>query len=638
MKIKRVRIENFCCLHKVDVAFEDITCFIGPTGVGKSTILRALDWFFNGEKSIGLSDTDVHSAAESPRITVEVEFGDLDEYDREVLGSYAPPGAASVIVWRTWEEGEDKISGKALTYPPFGPVRQQSTAMAMRKEYNELRDSDPTLGLPSAGSKPAVLDAMLAWEREHRDELTETEVEDTHFFGFAGQSKLRELIDFVFISADLRAYEEAEDHRSSALGRILDHAVNRAEANEQLDVIEESAHQARLGVHSTVYGPVLDGLSAALSQEVARFTTGRQVVVSPVVQAPKPARTSFQVSIKDGAAETSVYRQGHGFQRALIISALKLLAERSSPQGGTRTLCLAVEEPELFQHPPQARTFAEVLRGLVASSSGRTQAMYATHSPVFVDPRNYHEIRRLSRDPAEAHPVTRVRQVSEAELCRSLEPRVSEEAIRRQAGIKCAVTLAEGFFARAVILVEGDTDAAVLLGCAERQRISLGAEGVSVISVGSKGNILLCHAILAALDVPTYVVFDGDADMEQRKRESVQHLPEEKRQEKEREFANQARGNAEKNADLLGYFGAPVRPWPETEAASTYAVFRDTLETYLDGDWIAWGTRRGELISSGLGFSRKHAATYREAARTAGTEPPYHLLAMLESVRTMAGR
>ncbi|MET9373902.1 AAA family ATPase [Streptomyces sp. NPDC002992] len=41
MKIKRVRIENFCCLHQVDIAFDEITSFIGPTGVGKSTVLRA---------------------------------------------------------------------------------------------------------------------------------------------------------------------------------------------------------------------------------------------------------------------------------------------------------------------------------------------------------------------------------------------------------------------------------------------------------------------------------------------------------------------------------------------------------------------------------------------------------------------
>ncbi len=101
MKIKRVRIQNFYCLHKVDISFEEITSFIGPTGVGKSTVLRALDWFFNGEKEVGLSTDDLHSAADGDRISVEVEFDSLTAYDRESLGRYAPEGAESVSIWRT---------------------------------------------------------------------------------------------------------------------------------------------------------------------------------------------------------------------------------------------------------------------------------------------------------------------------------------------------------------------------------------------------------------------------------------------------------------------------------------------------------------------------------------------------------
>ncbi|MEV5849698.1 AAA family ATPase [Streptomyces sp. NPDC051985] len=634
-----MRIENFCCLHKVDVSFEEITSFIGPTGVGKSTVLRALDWFFNGEKGVALSDDDIHSAAEDGRISVEVEFDGLTDHDRQTLGRYAPEGAASVSVWRTWQNGEDKITGKALAYAPFEEVRKNEKAMELRRSYDHLRENDPSLGLPSAGTKDKVLDAMLSWELDNRNRLTEAEVEDTHFFGFAGQSRLAQLIDFVFVSADLRAYEEADDQKATALGRILDHAVDRSQANEQLGEIEENAHLARQEVHAKVYGPVLDEVSAALSEEVSKFTTGREVVVTPTVQAPRPARTTFQVSIRDGAAHTSVHRQGHGFQRALIIAALKYLADRRRPADGMRTLCLAIEEPELFQHPPQARTFAKVLRELVAASpQGRTQVMYATHNPVFIDPKGYHQIRRLCRAGGVEHPATEVWQATEEDLCRALDGLVDKKSIRSRTEGTLGGALAEGFFAHAVVLVEGRGDEGVINGCAERSGINLGAEGISVIEVNGKDNIMISDALFSALGVPCYVVFDGDSGMEERKRESVSHLVPHQRQEKEAKFEQQARANRAKNANLLQYLGATPASQPTDDSTGRYTVFEDTLETYLDQHWPTWEERRQELIRVGEGIDGKNAATYLETTRTAGAEPPFLLHALLENVRVLAGR
>ncbi|MEU0701506.1 ATP-dependent endonuclease [Streptomyces bacillaris] len=639
MKIKRVRIENFCCLHKVDVSFEDITSFIGPTGVGKSTVLRALDWFFNGEKGVALSDDDVHSAAEADRISVEVEFDRLTDHDRQTLGRYAPDGTASVSIWRTWRNGEDKITGKALAYGPFEEVRKNEKAMELRRAYDQLKDSDPSLGLPSAGTKERVLDAMRAWELANRDRLTEAEVEDTHFFGFAGQSRLAQLIDFVFVSADLRAYEEADDQKATALGRILDHAVDRSHANRELGEIEENAHLARQEVHSKVYGPVLNEVSVALSAEVDKFTTGREVVVTPTVLAPRPARTTFQVSIRDGAAHTSVHRQGHGFQRALIIAALKYLADRRRPADGMRTLCLAIEEPELFQHPPQARTFAKVLRELVATSpQGRTQVMYATHNPVFIDPKGYHQIRRLCRAVGEEHPVTEVWQATEENLCQALDGLVDKKVIRSRTEGTLGGALAEGFFAHVVVLVEGRGDEGVITGCADRSRVNLGADGISIIEVTGKDNLMISDALFSALGVPCYVVFDGDAGMEERKRKSVRHLVPAQRQQKEQEFERQARANRTKNANLLRYLGATPNPQPADDSTGRYTVFEDTLETHLSQHWPTWEERRQELVRAGEGPDGKNAATYLETTRTVAAEPPYLLHALLENVRYLARR
>ncbi|WP_244792897.1 AAA family ATPase [Streptomyces sp. BJ20] len=620
MKIKRVCIENFCCLRSLDVSFDAITSLIGPTGVGKSTVLRALDWFFNGDKGGVLGEEDVHSAAEGKRIRVEVEFDGLTAFDRAALGYYAPDGVDSVRIWRTWEDGDDRITGKALAYPPFDEIRRLEGKREKHNAYKALRASDPGLDLPAAKGSDDAEAAMRVWESQNRDRLAETDVEGTQFFGFAGQGLLAKLIDFVFISADLRAYEEADDGKATAVGRILEHAVDRSEADARFTAIEDDAQTAREKVHKEVYGPVLKKLSGSLSDEVAKFSTGRHIVVKPVAQIPKPAKTTFAVSIKDGAAMTLVRRQGHGFQRALIIAALKYLAETRRPEDGTRSLCLAIEEPELFQHPAQTRVFAQVLRGLVASAVDRTQVMYATHSPVFIDPRNYEQIRRLARVGSGEHPDVRVRQLSELDLVQSLNGRVSEKSIRRHATTRYVKDLAEGLFVAAAVLVEGEADEAVILGFAEQQGLSLGANGISVINVEGKDNLILAHAILSGFGVRCYVVFDGDTGPKALagKAETV-------------------RVAGEKNINILGYLGASVNARPATACEATHTVFEDDLEAYLAEHWPAWTERRKELAKQGDGYVAdcKHAPTYAEAARTAGGEPKL-LYALLENVMALA--
>ncbi|MGV4891365.1 ATP-dependent nuclease [Streptomyces viridosporus] len=460
---------------------------------------------------------------------------------------------------------------------------------------------------------------MRSWETAHRDQLTEAEVEGTRFFGFAGQGLLGRLIDFVFISADLRTYEETDDNKVSVVGRILEHAVDRSEAEAQFTAIDEDAQAARDKVHEEIYGPVLARLSGALSEEVGRFTTGRDVIVTPTAQVPKRTRTAFAVSIRDGAALTPVRRQGHGFQRALIIAALRYLSECRRPESGTRSLCLAIEEPELFQHPAQTRVFAQVLRSLVESAEDQTQVMYATHSPVFIDPSDYQQVRRLYRTTGGDHPEVRLRALTEEQLRKSLDGHVDEKSIARRGATRYVKDLAEALFADVTVLVEGVTDEGVLLAFAERQGFSLGAEGICVMNAEGKDNMILCHAILTGLGVRCHLVFDADTGPKNAQNE------------------NKVRQAAGTNMRILGYLGAPAVPRPTTVSEAEYTVFEDDLETHLRDYWPAWNVRRQELIKQGTGYvDGKHVPTYAEAARTAGGEPA-HLHALLENVRAMAG-
>src|SRR5207247_3924746 len=59
----------------------------------------------------------------------------------------------------------------------------------------------------------------------------------------------------------------------------------------------------------------------------------------------------------------------------------------------------------------------------------------------------------------------------------------------------------EGFFADAVILVEGQEDEAILTAYAEHKKISLDSQGVSIIAAEGKNNIALLLVLYFRLGI-----------------------------------------------------------------------------------------------------------------------------------------
>lgn len=628
MRLKRARIHNFRCLEDVEIFFDSVTTFIGPGGVGKSSVLRGLDWFFNGERSLVPTEEDICDNASERRIRIEVEFDGLSTEDRAALGKYAPPSNDSVVIWRTWENGTEKITGKAFAYPAFEEIRQLNGATPKKAAYKDLRDANPGLGLPAAATAAAVEAAMSAWEREHPDALEEAEVSDTNFFGFAGQGKMSGLFDYVLVTADLRASEEAQDSRSAVLGKILERTIDRASADEEVVKLADQFQRGQSDIHARHFGPQLEAISKELSDAVGVFTRDRSIRISPLHVDARLPKVQFSVSVIDHQTETRVDRQGHGFQRALLIASLKLLAEHGAASGNQGVICLAIEEPELFQHPVQARAFASVLRRLAEDSGQKVQVTYATHSPCFIEPTHFDQIRRVSRGAPDGsgERSVNISSVTLQAVIENLDGFVEEETVRKRLDDVCLARLPEALFGEAVVLVEGDTDRAILEGCGERAGKFLAVDGIVVAEVGGKPILLLPCAILTLLGIPCFVVFDGDKGCEQRMRQHGRDEP---------DIAAAMNDHRQKNRALLRYLGEQEEDWPPTRATDRCAVFEDRLEDEMAALWPAWEQRRRELVGSGLGFQAKNTATYRHAAATAADDLPPILREVMTAARRL---
>lgn len=628
VRIKRVHIKNFRCLEDVEVEFDSITTFIGPNGTGKSTVLRALDWFFNGPKSSELTEADITFGAESKQISVEVEFSDLSAEDREALGHYVADGVDKFVAWKYREEGgAERMTGNAKVFTPFNEIRSAGSATEAKRLYSALRAERSELSLPSAASKDAINEAMTAWELENTDQLTDSEVQ-TSFFGFNSQGKIAELFDYVFVGADLRASEEAVDGKSTVIGKILERAVNRQSADEEIARLSEEVNAQQREIYNRNFEEQLAGISTSLSEAVAQYSTGRSVRVQTKDLELQPPKTQFEVSVLDNTIETKITRQGHGFQRTLLIAALQLLARKGVEESSHGTICLAIEEPELFQHPIQAQAFSQVLRKLVSDDSEKIQVTYATHSPYFVDPSHFNEIRRVSRGlsiEATKSPAVTIASTTVAKIQTKLASYVTTEQVEKQVGGVCLNRLPEGLFANGVVLVEGTTDLAAIEGSASREAIGgLSLSGIVVAEVGGKSNLFLAHAVLEELGIPSYVIFDGDK--ESRARMTVAGKSQKKINDTEE-------NNKKLNRSLLKYLGATEEDWPTSGTYDKYAVFEDMLETWLKAEWPEWEAEKDNIEAAGLGNVGKNELLYRYAAAEASTNPPQLMDDILTNIR-----
>ena len=199
------------------------------------------------------------------------------------------------------------------------------------------------------------------------------------------------------------------------------------------------------------------------------------------------------------------------------------------------SIVLALEEPELYQHPTRARHLADLLSSIsqrgfkgVASS---VQVIYATHSPYFVGADRIEQIRLLRKvDAGEGMPgATRVwstdmdsiqERLAAAGAARHADPDKLEHDFDRI----LTPLMSEGFFADTVVLVEGDTDRIAVMRAAELLGTPLDERGVAVIPCGAKPSMPGPLAMFLELGVRTYAVWDGDNNAGREKKRNARLL------------------------------------------------------------------------------------------------------------------
>lgn len=151
----------------------------------------------------------------------------------------------------------------------------------------------------------------------------------------------------------------------------------------------------------------------------------------------------------------------------------------------------------------------------------------------------------------------------------------------------------------------------------------LESEGIAVVAANGKGSVALTHAVLTALGIPTYAVFDSDAGFEARAK--AKGKPQEK-------IDSERAGNVAANRRLLKYFALTEEDFPAQVVADEVAIFADHLEALLEAEWPEWVARcAADQKTAGIDL-RKNQFAYRAATAKADGDVPQVITEILGKV------
>jgi predicted ATPase len=598
VQLERARIKHFRSLRDVEVAFGAHTALIGGNGAGKSSILKAVEKFYSTSKTCDADD--FFGRDQSQPIEIELTFNQLSEQEAAAFEDRVRDG--KLVVTRIFDQSSSsgRYHGVVPQIPEFVAIRAHATATPKRAAYNALRESNPEYaGLPNASSQAAVDQALLDWETGHPDQLVLLP-DDGQFFGFQNNSrgKLQRHTSFVFIPAVREASADAADSKGSVIGKLLELLV-RSQILQRPDVqaFKATMTEAYQALVSADNMPELGALAGTLTTDLRGLYEDAEVSLNwrEIGEMPVPLPMA-DVFLKDDGFGGPVDRQGHGLQRAFIFTLLQHLARTAVPESDDApaedngdagegsptgapaqapTLILAIEEPELYQHPTKQRHFAHVLRGLSSGTlpgvQGHTQIIFGSHSPMFISMGKADEIRLARRAPCadsefkectlQALDLTSVAQKLRTGWDKPAEQFTAQTLVPRLHIL--GAELSEGFFANGVILVEGRSDKAALSATARMMGVSFEAAGIAILSAEGKANLDRPYVIFRELGIPTFVIWDCDRQLAEEKRSPATDLALSKLARPDQQF------EAAPTSDLI---------------TDCYAHFGNTLELKLKED------------------------------------------------------
>jgi predicted ATP-dependent endonuclease of OLD family len=394
MKIKTIKIQNFRSYKdEVEIEFGDLTAFVGKNDIGKSTVLEALDIFFNcGSGVIKLDKDDVNKQALSEGNTetvISVCFEELpasiviDSTNQTTLqAEYLLNASGQLEIVKKYSNGgKEKVFVRA-NHPTGNDCKdlllKKNTELQKILRDNSITCSNQTIN--------AVMRAAIWQHYNTQLQLDNIEIDVTKGDTKSIWDKLQTYLPLYSLFQSDRKNSDGDSEVQDPLKEAVKQILNDATLKIRFDEIATEVKNKLQDVATRTLAKIQE-----MNPEIASSLNP----VIPATESLKWADVFKSVSIA-GDEDIPINKRGSGVKRLILLNFFRAEAERRQSAENIPSIIYAIEEPETSQHTEHQKKLIKAFLDL--SNTPNTQVIITSHSAALVKELQFQHLRLVKSD------------------------------------------------------------------------------------------------------------------------------------------------------------------------------------------------------------------------------------------------
>lgn len=389
MKLKRLYLENFRSYKDlVSIDFENITTFIGKNDAGKSTILEALEIFFNND-IVKIDSSDVNIFSDSKKVTIACDFTELP--DELILDSgektslkeeYLLIDEETMRIKKTYDCSKSKPSEDIYIVTNHPTADGFENLLSLKEKDLQKMVKERQLDCSKKGN-PIMRKAL--WESADDLKISEVEIplikskEDVKDIW----SKIESYLPTYALFQSDRSSNDSDGEVQNPMKVAIQEAIG--EVQEEIQEIQKKVREKATEIANQTR-EALYAIDPSLANEL-----------TPTFATPAVSKWNSLFSIAmDTDAGISLNKRGSGVRRMILVGFFKAEAERKAKKSNKKDIIYAIEEPETAQHPNNQKILINSF--LELSETPHCQIILTTHSPGLAQELPTDSIRFVNKD------------------------------------------------------------------------------------------------------------------------------------------------------------------------------------------------------------------------------------------------